>query len=276
MSDYSQMEDVINYLMTHHHEQASLEKLVGIAGLSTHHFQRKFISWAGVSPKLFLQQFTMRNAKGLLDQGGSAMDVASQAGLPGASRLHDLCVTLEAASPAEIKRGGEGLDIAYGFGSSPFGECLVATSSRGIIHFAFVDDGEQKQAINRLREHWPKARLIPDEQAAKEVIQGVFNTNNLNRHSSLRVFVKGTKYQLRVWRALLQVPVGRLVSYGQLAESIGQPGAARSVGTALKKNTLAYLIPCHRVIRNTGVIGDYRWGQRRKRLMIAYESLTEE
>jgi AraC family transcriptional regulator of adaptative response/methylated-DNA-[protein]-cysteine methyltransferase len=274
MKNYRQMASVINYLNTHYTEQPSLEKLAGIAGLSMHHFQRKFTTWAGVSPKSFLQQLTLENARGLLKQGGSIMDVAHHSGLSGASRLHDLCVTLEAASPGEIKRNGEGLDISYGFGFSPFGECLVAISSRGVVHLSFVDDGQKKQAINSLRKHWPKASLFPDDLAALGVIQDIFKYDN-NKRSSIRAFVKGTKFQLCVWRALLRVPEGELVSYGQLAESIDRPNASRAVGSAVGKNSLAYLIPCHRVIRGTGVIGDYRWGQGRKRLMITYESIHD-
>lgn len=266
------MAGVINYLNTHYTEQPSLEKLAGVAGLSMHHFQRKFTAWAGVSPKSFLQQLTLENARCLLKQGGSIMGVAHDSGLSSASRLHDLCVTLEAASPGEIKCNGEGLDISYGFGFSPFGECLVATSARGIVHLSFVEDGQKKQAINSLRKHWPKASLFSDDLAALGVIQDIFNYDNNNQRSSIRAFVKGTKFQLCVWRALLQVPVGKLVSYSQLAESIDRPNASRAVGSAVGKNSLAYLIPCHRVIRGTGVIGDYRWGQGRKRLMITYES----
>lgn len=204
------------------------------------------------------------------------MGVSHDSGLSGASRLHDLCVILEAASPGEIKRNGEGLDISYGFGFTPFGECLVATSARGIVHLSFVEDGQKKQAINSLRSHWPKASLFPDDLAALGVIQDIFKYDNNNQRSSIRAFVKGTKFQLCVWRALLQVTEGgKLVSYGQLAESIDRPNASRAVGSAVGKNPLAYLIPCHRVIRSTGVIGDYRWGQGRKRLMITYESIHD-
>jgi AraC family transcriptional regulator of adaptative response/methylated-DNA-[protein]-cysteine methyltransferase len=276
MDNYRQMASVINYLNAHYNEQPSLEKLAGIAGLSKHHFQRKFSAWAGVSPKSFLQYLTLRKARDLLRQGGSVMSVEHRSGLSGASRLHDLCVTLEAASPGEIKRGGEGLEISYGFGFSPFGECLIANSARGIVYLAFVNDGQKKKVIHNLRNHWPKAYIFPDDPAAMCVLQKVFDNGNNNQCSSIRAFVKGTSFQLRVWRALLQVPSGKLVTYGQLAESINQPDASRAVGSALAKNSLAYLIPCHRVIRGTGVIGNYRWGQGRKCLMITYESMHDE
>ncbi len=276
MDNYRQMADVINYLNAHYTEQPSLEKLARVAGLSKHHFQRKFTAWTGVSPKSFIQYLTLESARGLLRQGDSVMSVAHRSGLSGASRLHDLCVTLEAASPGEIKRGGEGLEISYGFGFSPFGECLVANSARGIVFLAFVDDDQKKQAIHNLRTHWPKANLFPDDLAAMGVIQEIFDNDNNNQRSSIRAFVNGTKFQLRVWRALLQVPTGKLVTYGQLAENINQPGASRAVGSAVGKNSLAYLIPCHRVIRGTGVISNYRWGHGRKRLLITYESMHEE
>lgn len=269
------MADVISYLSTHYAEQPSLEKLAGLAGLSKHHFQRKFTAWAGVSPKSFLQHLTLENARAMLMQGDSVMSAAHRSGLSGASRLHDLCVNLEAASPGEIKRGGEGLEISYGFGFSTFGECFVANSPRGVVHLAFVDNGQNKQAINHLRKHWPKADLTFDNMAARAVIKEVFNNDN-KKHPSIRAFVKGTKFQLRVWRALLEIPPGKLLTYRQIAKTINQPEAFRAVGTAIGKNLLAYLIPCHRVIRGTGVIGDYRWGKGRKRFMITYESTHNE
>ena len=218
----------------------------------------------------------MTYAHQVLNQGGSILDVAYSTGLSGASRLHDLCVSLEAASPGEIKRGGEGLEIAYGFGFSPFGECMVATTLRGIIHLAFVIDGEREQNIYDLQSRWPNARLYFNNHSATKVIQHIFKNDNNDQRSSLRAYVKGTKFQLRVWRALLKILPGQLVTYGYLAERIGQPNAARAVGSAIGKNPLAYLIPCHRVICSTGAIGHYHWGQGRKRFMITYESMQTQ
>jgi len=194
-------------------------------------------------------------------------------GLSGPGRLHDLCISLEAASPGELKSGGEGWTISAGFADSPFGKCLVGESPRGICHLSFVgsEDGEAEWAA--LQEHWPRALLHRDDPAASQLALRVFE-RPARSHSrpALRAFVQGTAFQVRVWRALLQVQPGTLVSYGHLGASLDKPFAARAVGTALGQNPLAYLIPCHRVIRETGVIGDYRWGQVRKRAMVAWES----
>ena len=273
-SDYGQMAKVINYLSQHYTEQPTLEKLASIAGLSPHHLQRKFTAWAGVSPKSFLQYLTFDNAKQMLAKGENVLDVAHDSGLSGPSRLHDLCITIEAASPGEIKRGGENICIDYGFAYSPFGECLIASSARGIVHVAFIENEQQEHAVNELRYIWPKAKLIPNEKIALDIIQGIFNPVD-GQALSLRAYVKGSKFQLRVWNALLNIRPGKLVTYGQLAGTIGQPTASRAVGSAVGKNPLAYLIPCHRVIRATGVIGHYRWGPDRKRLMLAYEAVRK-
>jgi AraC family transcriptional regulator, regulatory protein of adaptative response / methylated-DNA-[protein]-cysteine methyltransferase len=270
-NNYGQMAGVIDYLSQHYTEQPSLDVLARVAGLSTHHFQRKFTSWAGVSPKSFIQFLTFENAKQLLNEGSNVLDAAYGVGLSSASRLHDLCVNLEAASPGEIKSGGEGLALNYGFGPSPFGQCLVVSSARGITHLTFVDSRSQDQAISDFQSQWPKANIEHNDHTAIDNIQRIFSHDKNLRQPALRAYVKGTKFQLRVWSALLNIAPGKLISYGQLAKSIGQSTATRAVGTAVGKNPLAYLIPCHRVIRGTGVMGNYRWGSGRKRIMIAYE-----
>lgn len=270
-NDYEQMANVIDYLSQHYLEQPSLDKLAGIAGLSMHHFQRKFTAWVGITPKSFLQCLTYEDAKELLDQGKSVLEVTNSVGLSSPSRLHDLCLTLEAVSPGEIKCGGKGLLINYGFGPSPFGQCFIANSKRGVVHLSFLGFRSKEQAIAELKSEWPNADFSQDNQIAMNYIQKIFNHDGSSQ-TSLRAFVRGTKFQLRVWNALLEVASGDLISYGQLAKNIGQATATRAVGTAVGKNPLAYLIPCHRVIRGTGAIGNYRWGNGRKRIMIAYES----
>ncbi len=269
-NDYRQMADVIDYINKHFVNQPSLETLASIAGLSPHHFHHKFTAWVGVTPKSFLQYLTFENARDMLGEGKSVLDVTHDVGLSSASRLHDLCVSIEAASPGEIKAAGAGLLIDYGFGFTPFGKCLVASSSRGIVHFVFVDPGQEANAIIDLKSEWSNAKFTNNEALADDLVSQLFNYDN-NRAISLRAFVKGTKFQIRVWNALLNIAPGRLLSYGQLADRIGQPTASRAVGSAIGKNPLAYLIPCHRVIRATGHFGEYRWGAGRKRLMIAYE-----
>ncbi len=273
-NDYRQMAEVINYLAQHYSEQPSLEQMASVAKLSPHHFQRKFTAWAGVSPKSFIQYLTFNNAKEMLAKGNSVLDVTHELGLSSPSRLHDLCLTIEAASPGEIKRGGEGLSIGYGFGFSPFGECMIANSSRGIIKLVFVDGKNKEQSISDLESEWPQANVTHDDLIATNLIQNIFNIEN-DEALSLRAYIKGSKFQVSVWCALLKIAPGVLISYGQLAQNIGQPSASRAVGTAVGNNPLAFLIPCHRVILGTGVFGQYRWGSGRKHIMIAYEAIRK-
>jgi len=271
-NDYKQMAGVINYLSQHYAEQPSLKKIASIANLSPHHFQRKFTSWVGVAPKSFMQYLTFDNAKEMLSKGNSVLKVTHELGLSSPSRVHDLCINIEAASPGEIKRQGEGLTIDYGFCFSPFGECLIAGSSRGIVKLSFVDSGSKEQTVNELLSDWPHAIIRHNDQLATRLREKIFNDEKIQT-SPLGAYVNGSQFQLRVWSALLKTAPGELISYGQLAHDIGQPEAARAVGTAVGNNPLAYLIPCHRVIRGSGVIGHYRWGAGRKRIMIAYEAI---
>ncbi len=198
--------------------------------------------------------------------------VARVAGLSGPGRLHDLCVSLEAASPGELKSGGASWTVRAGFARSPFGRCLIAEGPRGVCHLSFVDDTDEA-ALTWLRASWPQARLERNDVASARLAARIFrHPDGTSARPPLRAFVRGTAFQVRVWRALLEVGPGTLVSYGDLAVAVGRPTAARAVGTAVGQNALAYLIPCHRVIRETGVIGNYRWGHARKRAMLAWES----
>ena len=272
MNDYERIARVIRYLDERHVEQPDLSVLSRHVGLSPFHFHRLFTTWAGITPKDFLQCLTQSHARELLRHGKSILDAAMDTGLSGPGRLHDLCVNLEAASPGELKSGGEGWTIAAGVANSPFGRCLVGQSPRGICHFSFVDPGNVETALAALQADWPKARLHRDDAMATRLSARIFVRNRHARGPSpLRVLVHGTAFQVRVWQALLKIPSGTLVSYGSLAAALHQPAAARAVGSAVGQNSLAYLIPCHRVIRGTGVIGDYRWGSVRKRALVAWE-----
>lgn len=273
MNDYERIARVIRYLDERHVEQPDLSVLSKHVGLSPFHFHRLFTNWAGITPKDFLQCLTQSHARELLRHGKSILDTAIDTGLSGPGRLHDLCVNLEAASPGEVKSGGEGWTIAAGVANSPFGRCLVGQSPRGICHFSFVDPGNLETALAALHADWPKARLNRDDAMATRLSARIFVGNrHVRRPSPLRVLVHGTAFQVRVWQALLKIPPGTLVSYGSLAAALNQPAAARAVGSAVGQNSLAYLIPCHRVIRETGVTGDYRWGSVRKRALVAWES----
>jgi len=276
MNDYERVARVVRYLDEHHTEQPDLAELACYLGLNPFHFHRLFSRWAGVTPKDFLQCLTLAHARQLLHEGHSVLDTALSAGLSGPGRLHDLCVNLESASPGELKTGGARWTIAAGFAESPFGTCLVAEGPRGICHLAFVEAGTENAAWSDLRNDWPLAQWRRNDSMAARIVRRIFALpTGPNRRPSLRAFVKGSAFQVRVWRALLQVPAGQLITYARLAEAVGHPAAARAVGTAVGQNPLACLIPCHRVIRETGVVGNYRWGQTRKRALVAWESARQ-
>jgi AraC family transcriptional regulator of adaptative response/methylated-DNA-[protein]-cysteine methyltransferase len=273
MNDYERIAGVIRYLDKHHAEQPNLAMLAKRAGLSAFHFHRLFSRWAGITPKDFLQCLTLSHAKALLNEGKDVLNAALNAGLSGPSRLHDLCVCLEAASPGELKSGGANWTIRAGFADSPFGTCLVGESSRGLCHLSFVDSVSRQAGAAAIQHAWPRARLTWDDSSVSRLLSPVFQQpGSADSRPALRALIRGTTFQVRVWRALLQVPPGTLVSYAELAAAIGNRAAARAVGSAVGQNPLAYLIPCHRVIRDTGAVGEYRWGQTRKKAILAWES----
>lgn len=270
MHDYDRIARVIRYLDEHRTAQPDLARLAAHVGLSPSHFHRLFSTWAAVTPKDFLQCLTVAQAKLLLRHGHSVLDAALQTGLSGPGRLHDLCVHLESASPGEIKAGGAGWTLAAGIADSPFGACLIAVGPRGVCHLAFV--AEEAAAWDALRASWPNACVRRDDAIAVQVATQVFrHPAQDGAQPPLKAYVRGSELQLRVWRALLRIPPGALVSYGRLAAAVGKPAAARAVASAVAQNPLACLIPCHRVIRETGISGEYRWDALRKRALIAWE-----
>jgi AraC family transcriptional regulator of adaptative response/methylated-DNA-[protein]-cysteine methyltransferase len=272
MNDYERIARIIRYLDERHAEQPDLATLAAYAGLSPFHFHRLFSAWAGITPKDFLQCLTLAHAKDSLRRGEGVLQAAVDAGLSGPGRLHDLCVSLEAASPGELKSGGAGWAITAGFAASPFGIYLAAEGPRGVCHLSFIETGAEEAAWDALRAEWPAARLQRDDDAAAVLAARIFTRGtDAGARPRLRACVRGTAFQVRVWRALLQIPPGALVSYGRLAAALDAPAAARAVGSAVGRNPLAYLVPCHRVIRDTGVIGGYRWGLERKRAIQAWE-----
>jgi AraC family transcriptional regulator of adaptative response/methylated-DNA-[protein]-cysteine methyltransferase len=274
MNDYERIAEVIRYLDEHHSEQPDLASMAERLGLSSYHFHRLFSSWAGITPKDFLQCLTVRHAKERLKSGANILETALESGLSGPGRLHDLCVGLESATPGEIKSGGAGLKIVGGFTVTPFGLCLIAQSPRGICHLSLFESGEEESQWSSLLQEWPNAAVVRDDRAVRCMAKEIFVVESDKASRPLRAYVRGTPFRVRVWRALIRVPAGHVVTYGQLATAIGEPTAARAVGAAVGQNALAYLIPCHRVIRSTGVIGEYRWGGLRKRAMLAWEART--
>lgn len=270
--DYRRIEQAIAYLEEHALEQPSLDEVAEHIGLSSYHFQRLFKSWAGVSPKRFLQYLTIENAKKLLRESVSVLDTALDVGLSGPGRLHDLFVSVEAMTPGEFKSQGKDLRISYGFHATPFGECLLAVTPRGICGLAFVDPETRSVALNELQETWREATLVENQNAGKDAIKIIFGQTRGHTQAPLKVLLRGTNFQVKVWEALLRIPEGTVVSYSSLADAVGHPRAHRAVGTAAGHNPIGYLIPCHRVLRANGEIGGYQWGTARKRAILAREA----
>ena len=269
-ADYYRIEKAIRFIEANSYEQPSLEAVAAHLSLSPFHFQRMFTEWAGISPKRFLQCLTIESAKRLLDESRSVLETSIETGLSGPSRLHDLFVSVDAVTPGEYKNMGEGLVIRYGFQPTPFGMSLIGVTERGICAFSFPDD--ENSAIETLRSDWQNAKLVRDDNAAEETVSRIFKPE---KGSRLKILMKGTNFQIKVWTAVLRLPYGVFSSYGRVAEMIGQPSASRAVGTALGQNRIGYLIPCHRVLRETGAVTGYRWGSARKRAMIAFEACTK-
>jgi AraC family transcriptional regulator of adaptative response/methylated-DNA-[protein]-cysteine methyltransferase len=273
--DYQLIAAAIAYLEANRLEQPSLDDLAAHVALSPFHLQRLFKRWAGISPKRFLQFLTVGHAKQLLAESHSLLDAAYATGLSGPGRLHDLFVSVEAMTPGEFKQGGRGLDITYGIHPTPFGECLLATTERGICGLHFLNGGGAAAEVALLHERWPAANLIEDGAATGPVVQRIFAPAQGDA-APLPVLLAGTNFQIKVWEALLRIPAGGVCTYEDIAHSLGQPSAARAVGGAVGANAIAYLIPCHRVIRKSGVIQDYRWGSTRKKAMLGWEAAQLE
>lgn len=272
--NYQRVADAIAYIGQHYREQPTLDTIAGQVHMSPHHFQRLFSDWAGVSPKKFLQFITVAHAKNML-QGGAAtlFDTALETGLSGTGRLHDLFITLEGMTPGEYRNGADNLAISFTFAGTPFGQILIAATYKGICHIAFADDNTE--ALAQLRRRFPNAALAENEtQAHRDVLQ-IFQ-HDWSRLNTIKLHLKGTPFQLKVWETLLRIPMGRLSTYGRIAASLNQPGASRAVGTAVGDNPVAFLIPCHRVIQSTGVFGGYHWGPVRKAAMIGWEAARDD
>jgi AraC family transcriptional regulator of adaptative response/methylated-DNA-[protein]-cysteine methyltransferase len=271
MNDYERVANVIRFLDRHHTDQPDLNALANAVRLSPFHFHRLFSTWAGVTPKDFLQCLTLEHVKQLLRDDYNVFDTAIHAGLSGPGRLHDLCVTLEAASPGEMKTGGADIQVDFGFAETPFGEALIGETKRGVCHLTFVNGEGRTAARERLASEWPNAKLNRDDARAAELSVTIFTSQTSTSQRPLRTFVHGTPFQIRVWRALLRIPSGSLTTYGRLAEEIGQSKAARAVGSAVGANPISFIIPCHRVIRETGALGNYGGGRIRKQVMVGWE-----
>ena len=273
--DFQRIAAAVHYLVDRQEDQPELEDVAAVVGLSPHHFQRVFTRWAGLSPKKFLKHITLDAAKNRLDASLSVMDAAFDVGLSGASRLHDLFVTVDAVTPGEYKSQGNGMVFKYGFHPSLFGEVIVVVSERGLAGLGFTTEIGRTQALAEQNNGWDRATWKHDQKVTNSYAEQVFS-GAPNPTVPLSVLMRGTPFQIKVWEALLRIPSGKVISYGVLANRLGQPTAARAVGTACGANRVGFLIPCHRVIRETGAITGYRWGADRKHAMLAWEAAKAE
>lgn len=276
MTDYQRIERAIAYLAEHATEQPSLETLAAQVNLSPWHFQRLFCRWAGISPKRFLQSLTLERGKSLLHGPQPLIEIADSLGLSGGSRLYDHFVQLDAVTPGEYRRQGEGVTVEYGVRGTPFGDMFVARTARGICRAGFVEAAPLAAQLAVIQESWPSCRLLRNDAVAAEATSLLFADPHPGRGSGpLSLHVTGTNFQVAVWRALLEIPPGTSVSYSGLARALGRPRASRATGSAVGANPVALLIPCHRVIQQSGALGGYRWGVRRKQAIQAWERLRE-
>lgn len=268
--NYHRIAEAIDYLKDNFRDQPNLDEIAERIHLSPFHFQRLFTDWAGVSPKKFLQYLSVEYAKSILKEKQATLsDAAYETGLSGTSRLHDLFINIEGMTPGEYKNGGENLAINYSYAESPFGNILVASTFKGICHMAFADD--EQQALQELQQNFPNAQFRQVVDIIQQNALYIF-TQDWKKISQVKLHLKGTDFQIKVWDTLLKIPMGRLATYGSIAEEINNPKASRAVGSAIGDNPVAFLIPCHRVIQSTGTIGQYHWGSTRKTMMIGWEA----
>ena len=271
-ADYEIVRKAIGHIRGHWREQPEIEAIAEAASVTPTELHHLFRRWAGLTPKAFLQALTLDGARQLLRDSASVLDASYEVGLSGPGRLHDLFVTHEAMSPGEWKSGGEGLTMYFGFHPSPFGKALIVATDRGLAGLAFADPGKERATLADMRRRWPKANCVEDNARTGPIAQRVFNSRQWRQEQPLRVVLIGTDWEVRVWEALLQIPMGRLTTYSGLAGKVSKPAAARAVGAAVGKNPIAFVVPCHRVIGKAGALTGYHWGITRKRAMLGWEA----
>jgi AraC family transcriptional regulator, regulatory protein of adaptative response / methylated-DNA-[protein]-cysteine methyltransferase len=285
-SDYDRVRRALEYLTARWRRQPNLDDVAAHVGLSPSHFHHLFRRFAGITPKAFLQAITLDHAKALLKDSASVLDATYEVGLSGPSRLHDLFVTHEAMSPGEWKAGGEGLTLRYGYAPSPFGEALAVMTDRGLAGLGWVDDksapgragdtgkpgGGREGAMADMARRWPSARFVLDQMAAERTVARIFEPSEWRHNQPLNVVMLGSDFEVRVWQALLKIPMGRATTYGDVACHIGKPKAARAVGAAVGRNPISFVVPCHRVLGKTGALTGYHWGLTRKQAILGWEA----
>jgi AraC family transcriptional regulator of adaptative response/methylated-DNA-[protein]-cysteine methyltransferase len=271
-ADYDVVRRAIAFVSERWRAQPEIDAIAAAAGVSASDLHRLFRRWAGITPKAFLQALTLDHARRLLRDSASVLDATFEVGLSGPGRLHDLFVTHEAMSPGEWKSGGSGLTMSYGFHPSPFGSALVMTTQRGLAGLAFADPGEEQTALADMRGRWPKANIAEDRTRTAPLARRIFDSRLWRADRPLRVVLIGTDFEVRVWETLLRIPMGRAMTYSDVAAKVGATGAARAVGGAVGKNPVSFVVPCHRVLGKSGDVTGYHWGLTRKRAMLGWEA----
>ena len=271
-ADYALVKKTLGFISENWRDQPSLEVISEQAGLSPHHLQRLFTRWAGLSPKAFLQAVTLDHARDMLKGEASILDASHELGLSGPSRLHDLFVTHEGMAPGVYKARGRGLVVRYGFHDCPFGHALVMATDQGLCGLAFADAGEERAALLDMTRRWPEATYIEDRAATAPLAQRTFHPANWKGDEPLRVVFIGTDFEIRVWETLLKIPFGTAATYSGIAAHLGKPNAARAVGTAVGRNPVSFVVPCHRVLGKSGGLCGYHWGLTRKRAILGWEA----
>jgi AraC family transcriptional regulator, regulatory protein of adaptative response / methylated-DNA-[protein]-cysteine methyltransferase len=271
-ADYDIVRRAIAHIRGNWRQQPEVAAIADAAGVSTTELHHLFRRWAGLTPKEFLQALTLDRARALLRDSASVLDASYEVGLSGPGRLHDLFVTHEAMSPGEWKAGGESLTIAYGFHPSPFGNALIMATGRGLAGLAFADPGEEPAVLADMRARWPRATYVEDAAGTAPLARRIFDSATWRPGAPLRVVLIGTDFEVRVWEALLDVPMGRLATYSDIAAKVCKPTAARAVGAAVGRNPVSFVVPCHRVVGKNGSLTGYHWGLTRKRAMLGWEA----
>jgi AraC family transcriptional regulator of adaptative response/methylated-DNA-[protein]-cysteine methyltransferase len=271
--DYERIEKAIQFIADNFHSQPNLKEIAGKIHVSEYHFQRLFSRWVGISPKRFLQFLTKEYAKTLLEKSINLLDVTYESGLTSPGRLHDLFVSCEAVTPGQYKSRGEGLKIAYGYHGTPFGECLLAKTDRGICGLNFVQNNDRRQVFASMEDRWQNATLIEDPDLTRPFVERIFDPSDRQKSTPLHLVLSGTNFQIKVWEALTKIPMGAVVSYENVAAHIGMPKASRAVGNAVGSNPVSFVIPCHRVIRKTAEFGNYGGGVARKLAILGWEAV---
>lgn len=271
-ADYERVRRILAFISEHWRDQPSVEAISDHVGLSATHVHHLFKRWCGLSPKAFLAAITLDNAKALLADSASVLDAAYEVGLSGPGRLHDLFVAHEAITPGDYKSGGAGLEMLYGFHHSPFGESILVATRRGVAGLGFVDDCDRESALADMRRRWPRADFTQQESFTGPLARRIFEPSLWQEDTPLRIVLIGTDFEIRVWEALLRIPLGRAASYSGIAQRIGRPSAARAVGAAVGRNPISFVVPCHRVLGRSGRLTGYHWGLTRKQAMLGWET----